>query len=389
MKRCAWMAAVTLLLGGVTACGADDDGGSPAQTGEDAGTGSTDAGGTPSTDTGNAEPDAAGTDAGGSDSGGSTDPFPGCSYPASEGWGYGQVVPEVQWAPAFLGDGTETVFGTREFFCDPQYDAYDTLVVLVSAEWCPNCPQLIDWIDGLSPRLEAEGAYIMYVESQDNYGDPAESTLAQSHFSRYAKWYDSGVRVGDANATPVQNRLFDSPSLAAFPTALVVRRSDMLNIADSSQSRYYLPFVEIAMDPDGNWAAPGPPSILPEYPPNCAEGDDEAGEPNDTAADAISISAGTVDGAICDGQPDFYRVDVAGPWTATLTISAHGQERTDLDIMVWNEATDSVLRDDGGAKIGSETDGRIETFDYEGPALVRVYGFDGSTSPYTLEIEAR
>ncbi len=386
MKRWAWMAAASLLLGGAAACGADDESGATGETGADTGTGGADTGGTPQADAGD---DASSTDAAAPDTGGSDDPFPGCAYPTADGWGYGQVVPEVQWAPAFLGDGTETVFGTREFFCDPQYDAYDTLVVLVSAEWCPNCPQLIDWIDGLSPQLEAEGAYIMYVESQDNYGDPAESTLAQSHFSRYAKWYDSGVRVGDANAAPVENRLYDSPSLAAFPTAMVVRRSDMTNIADSSQSRYYLPLVEIAMDPEADWSSPGPPSILPQYPPNCAEGDDEAGEPNDTAGDAISIGAGTVDGAICDDQPDFYRVDVTGPWTATLTIGAHGQERTDLDIMVWNEETDSVLRDEGGAKIGSETDGRVESFEYEGPALVRVYGFNGTTSPYTLEIEAR
>lgn len=382
MKRWAWLAATTLLMGSVAACG-DDDGGDATPTGDDTGTGQTDAGTDVGTDSGTADTGA------GDDTGASDDPYPGCEYPASQGWGYGMVVPDVSWEPAFLGDGTQTTFGTREFFCSPEYDAYDTLVVLVSAEWCPNCPQLIDWIDGLSPQLEEEGAYILYVESQDNVGAPAESSLAQSHFSRYAQWYDSGMRVGDANSTPEGDRIYDSTDIAAFPTAMVVRRSDMTNIADSSRSNYYLPFVEIAMDPTASWDAPPQPSIYPVYPPNCEDGDEEGSEPNDTADQAAEIGAETIEGGICDDQPDFYRVTIDGPWTASLTVQAAGQARSDLDIMAWDEESDRVLRDEDGAKIGSEGDSRIETFDHEGPALVRVYGFDGGTSAYTLEIEAR
>ena len=70
---------------------------------------------------------------------------------------------------------------------------------------------------------------------------------------------------------------------------------------------------------------------------NCG-GQEESSEPNDVASQAAPLTVGSIDGGICDGMPDFFRVDVQGPWRVTLDFQ---HSVGDLDIHVWDEAQDA------------------------------------------------
>lgn len=333
------------------------------------------------TDTG-AEADAGGGSGAEADSG--TPDEERCVYPTHRNrFAFGEVVPDMYWEPAFTADGTETVFDLYEFHCNPEYDQYDTLVLLVSAGWCPNCPRMIQWVDALAERLEDEGALILYLEGQDTEGGPADSELSNEHFNQFTP-NGSGIRVGDANNTPADGVV---ENVQAFPSTYVIRRSDMTIIADSMMSDYILPFVEIAMDPDADWSNPPAPEIVPEFPSNCEDGDEEATEPNDEPATATPIAAGdSLSGGICNGTPDFYAIDIEGEWTLTVEIATAG-ETADLDVGVIDPATGEIDPGPDGNGVGSFSTTTTETFTHTGPATVVVYGYNGSTSAYTITLE--
>lgn len=306
-----------------------------------------------------------------------------CVYPTATRVGYGEPIPDIAWSPAFRADGTTSTFDLYDFHCSPEFAAYETLVVVVTTVWCPNCPQTIDWVDKLSAQLEAEGALILFVEAQDAQGGEASSQLAQNHISRYAT-LGSGIRVGDANATP-RNAIATSPLIRAFPSAFIVRKRDMRIITDSSRSNYLLPFVEIAMDPEADWSTPPPPEIVPVLPANCGETDEESSEPNNSVAQAVAISPGTFRGGVCTDAADFYRIDIAGDWNLTLDFDP---DKADLDLFVWDEATNESLVVDG-RPVGSYSADQTESFDYSGPVVVVVAGYQGATELYTLTLTER
>lgn len=304
-----------------------------------------------------------------------------CIYPTHDGRvGYDKVIPDLIWSPAFRGDGSQFVFDLYEFHCSEEYDQYDTLIVLVSAGWCPNCPRLIQWLDLLGARLEQEGAMVLFVEAELNDGSPADSAAAQAHFAEFTT-NETGIRVGDNSGEPA-NAIYESALVSAFPTSFVVRRSDMRVIASGDRSDYILPYVEIAMDPTADWSNPPAPEIVPEFPSNCSEEDEESFEPNDDYAGATALSAGqTVEGGICNGTPDYYSVATEGEWSVRMDIELAGQS-TDLDIVVVNSDDEPIMN--GEQPFGSFGTGQREEFSYSGPATFIVYGYNGATSPYTL-----
>lgn len=308
-----------------------------------------------------------------------------CVYPSNDGRvGYDQVIPDLLWTSAFRGDGSEFAFDLYDVYCGAEgFEQYETIIFLVSAGWCPNCPRLIQWLDLLEERLEEEGALIVYLEAELNDGSPAESDDANAHFSQFAT-NGSGIRIGDNSGEPA-NVIYESALVSAFPTSFVVRTRDMRVIASGDRSDYILPFVEIAMDPEADWSNPPPPEIVPEFPSNCDESAEEASEPNDAVAQAVAIEPGSFDAGICNGSPDFYSIAIEGAWTVRVDIESAGTS-ADIDVVVVGDDGEVLM--DGENAVGSYGTTQVEEFSHSGPATIVVSGYNGATSAYTLTLSA-
>ena len=97
--------------------------------------------------------------------------------------------------------------------------------------------------------------------------------------------------------------------------------------------------------------------------------------------EAAPIGVGSFQGGICERRGDFFFVDVRGPWRLDLTFShAVG----DLDLIVFQNGQPLVGRT--GEPIGANSSNDNEVFEWQNPATVFIYGYDGATVPYRLEI---
>ncbi|MEO1273418.1 MAG: hypothetical protein AAFX99_35480, partial [Myxococcota bacterium] len=182
--------------------------------------------------------------------GGDTTTTPGCMYPENTGLiAKGKVMPRLWWDDAQLPDGSSATFDLQAFHCDPAYDAYSVVIVVVSAGWCPACPDYIRYVGGQAEQLEAAGALLLFVETELADGTPATGPDADAHITELID-AGKGIRVGDGTTQPEARTVYRAPLIGGFPAGFVVRRSDMLIIADQSESQYYLPFEEIAREPD-------------------------------------------------------------------------------------------------------------------------------------------
>ena len=177
-------------------------------------------------------------------------------------------------------------------------------------------------------------------------------------------------------------RVIDSALITHQPSAFVVRRSDMVVLAtQTKRMTEHLPYVEMAQDPNADWRNPGPATIRPIIPSNCEDGDDEVYEPNDSPDQAATIGEGAFDGGICGRRGDFYNIDLAGAWRLDLLFShAVG----DLDIALFNDR--GIMRDRMGGPLGPASSDDNEVLEWRGPAIIYIYGYEGATAPYRLEL---
>ena len=309
---------------------------------------------------------------------------PPCIYPSPIGFARGVAFPDFAW-DAVLGDGTPYELDLYEFYCDDEkYGAYDTLVFLITTIWCPNCPNYIAWVDALSEQLEAEGALVVILDVQDARGGPVGTDGAQPHISQHAR-NGSAIRAGDADNTITPNGVATSRMIEYFPTSFVVRRSDMQVIADQRDTRYYLPLVEIAMDPDADWSAQPQPTIIPDFPSNCSDDDDETFEPNNSLADAAEIGTGTFDGGVCGADPDYYFVNVDGAWTIRVEFE---NRLGDLDMQIVDADSGRALNGADGQPLVSDSRNDFEELSFTGPGHVVIYGYADATAPYRVSVTA-
>mgnify|MGYP002629392641 CR=1 FL=1 len=297
-----------------------------------------------------------------------------CTYPAGapQTPRTGQVMPALTWADAYDADGSIGAFSMEDVFCDPAYARYTTIAFIVGAEWCPSCPDYIREVAQQASAIDAAGGLIVFVETEDNSYRPDSSRSANSYLSRLIADAPS-IRVGDGDTRPAR-AIYNSPIIQSFPTAFVVRRSDMRVIADQNQVAGMLDFAGLARGGGGGGGGGGA---------SCGPDDEEPYEPNDSAAQAARIGAGTFAGGVCDGGSDFYRVDLAGAWRLDLTFRhADG----DLDVYVWDERTGRPANGANGRPLGSDSATDNESFQYQGPAIVAVLGYQGATAPYRLTL---
>lgn len=307
----------------------------------------------------------------------SLDARPTCDYPRfSPELAFNRIVPPLAW-PAKWPDGTQFDFKLENVYCDADWKNIKTITFVVSAGWCTPCTLYAQRLQGEFEHLKELGMQIVIIEAQDVEGDPAHLDFAYSHVDRITDTIP-GIVAGDADTQPTASYLNDSPMLTAFPTVFVVRTRDMRMIADQGRTNNYLPLEAIAADPEADWSNPGG----KVFENNCAPGDEEATEPNDTPAQATPITAGTYEGGICTDAPDLYKVEIDGPWTLQLDfLNAVG----DLDVFVWDEARNQPLQVNGQV-VGSSGSTDQEKFEYSGRAVIAVQPFQHASVAYTLTL---
>lgn len=326
-------------------------------------------------------------DAGTSEDGGGTVEPPACVFPTFSGViDRGQVFPDFAWN-AKLSDGTDYVLDMVEFYCDDdKYGQYDTVLFTLSTEWCPYCPDFQRYVDAFHEELEARGMLVVFTELQNASGGPIGSAQANNHINQ-ATPNGTGIRLGDQDNIYSPNAMATGQAADFFPSSLVVRRSDMMVIADARDASdgAYLPLAEIAADPTGDWSSPGSATIRPELPlpePNCTEDEEEASESGDTIDSITVLEVGSIEGGICTDNFDFYEITLEGDWTVDLLFT---HNVGDLDVYRVQD-DGQVLTGDDGRPVGSESTTDNEQISGTGPAKFVVTGYNGSTAPYTLTL---
>lgn len=309
----------------------------------------------------------------------------GCRYPNfPNAVRFNNTMPALGWRGAKYyelgGESSDIDFTFENFYCDREWDQFDSMVVMIKAAWCTPCTQYAqNRLNPAAALLFNDRALTVYVEAQDFDGTPADNAFADSHMRRLIS-NGYGVRVGDASTmatvpadTALPAYLQDSNIVTAFPTILVVRKDGMKVIAESQRTQFSLPLLDIVENLYADWSDP-----QPMFNNRCTEGDDEATEPNNTPEQAPTLAPGTFNGGICTAEPDIFRVDIEGAWAAQIDFS---EATGDLDMAVVNPDTLEALTISNGTT-GTE---RVE---WTGPALVQVFGYSGASAPYVFTLEA-
>lgn len=250
----------------------------------------------------------------------------GCIYPDTNTIPMdGEAFPPMV-IPGAIGPNNSSVdFSFRDAYCGTMDDPPKTVVMFNTAVWCSACRT---FFSGLYPVVflpqVSEDAEIVYWVAQDEgfNWDVSNRDAARDMDSKFPDGAATrGLRVGGAGIAAPHTNWQGSPStvVEVFPSAFVVRTSDMKVIAYEGNGESYLPLGRITRHPDWYY---GDPNHSESSAPACPAGVvDEASEPNDTIARAQEISGPTtIDGGLCHGDNlDVYHVTIQGDWRATLS----------------------------------------------------------------------
>lgn len=303
-----------------------------------------------------------------------------CTYPeATDLVGVGSIMPRVSWSDAYLPEGATVDFDLEDVYCqEGAWAGTKTIFFVIVAEWCPNCPDYLRGLAPLSRQIGEAGGLIVVVDLETrSYALPTNES-AHNYVSGYIG-SQAALRVGEADADPV-GTIYNSSIWSAVPGTFVVRTSDMKVIANQEDTPYILPFVQIAQHPDADWSNPADPPFFT----SCGPDDEEALEPNDTPAQAAPLEPGTYQGGICADAPDYYEVGLQGAWRLDLGFS---NSVGDLDVYVVDPTSGEPLVENG-QRVGSESSTDDESFEYSGPAIIKVVGFQKASAPYTLTLSS-
>ena len=284
-------------------------------------------------------------------------------------------MPYVFWESAYWPGGDHKPLRFSELHCQQETSI---IIVMLGTNWCSACTSFMQRVVALSDELEAAGAEIVFVEIEDYSHEECTSDEAQDHITRHIG-EEVGYRVGDADSKPGSGNYFTNAGLvSSYPTVAIIRRRDMRVIADNSTDAGALDLVQVALDPERDWTVP----VVPEVRDNCA-GQEEDGEPNNEPEQKGNIEPGSLVGGICDAEPDYFQINVTGAWRLEL---AFDNSVGDLDMVLWDAENQEALRGSDGLVLGAYTTESTEVFEYVGTALLRVYGFNYASAPYTLTL---
>ncbi len=301
-----------------------------------------------------------------------------CSYPGSPNSPIqvGSTMPNLSWPDAYAADGSRFNFDLGQVHCGESLPNTSVILFVVGAGWCSACPQYFRTVNNQLDAFEAAGGKVVYMEVQDRNYNVGTSDFADSHVTGMVG-AGKGIRVGDTSGRDIYN----APLVRAFPSAFVVRVRDMKILIDQASSNTVLPFVRIAQNPEGDWSNPN----APPFANNCGPGDEEASEPNDQISEAAPLNEGASSGGICTAGSDYYQVNMTGNWRLDVGFShAVG----DIDLFVIDESTGQPLRQNG-QNVGATSGTDNEQLDWQGPALIRIFGYENASAPYTLNLAPR
>ncbi len=298
-----------------------------------------------------------------------------CRYPEGAGviQRVGEVMPRLSWPGAFKGDGSRLDFDLLDFHCGEEWSRYAIIAFIIGAEWCGACAQYIRELAPQAAAIGAAGGLLIFVEVQTADERPASNEEAHWVVSSLAGDAPS-LRVGDGETRPRSEILYNAPMVQAFPTAFVVRRSDMRIISNQEQNWGTLDYARIAQEEGGLASAIDPSPI------GCEE---EASEPNNSFAQAAPLQVGEYSGGICDAQPDFLRVNIQSNWSLDLLFS-HAEGDLDICLMEENSLTPMVVNGQRLCSLSTDDNERLE---WSGPSVVAVMGYEGARASYRIRLQ--
>ncbi|MEM1418808.1 MAG: hypothetical protein AAGH15_28190 [Myxococcota bacterium] len=304
-----------------------------------------------------------------------------CEYPTFTGQlGPGETFPNLSYSGVLDVDGSTLDFTLEEFFCDPVFDVYDSLIVVVSAGWCSACPDYIARMNAQALDLAAAGALLAYIEVETSSFEDATSEDAAEFIDECVSpdEFVAGLRIGEADRT---SEVGIRNAVRQFPSAYFIRRRDMQIVADQAASPFTLDFRGLAADPEQEWVPFTPPFMA-----QCGPADEEPSEPNDTFETATPLGPeAEIEGGVCADGPDFYFVDRPGEWRFDLyqrlfpPMEGVDSRALDLDIRLWST--------DGERIGGSNQFANNDFVRWAGPAYVEVYGEGGRSGTYRVRVQ--
>lgn len=338
-----------------------------------------------------------------------TKPISDCIYPASQGkvlTSFGTLPPLV-WKDALDENGKVHEVSLRDLHCKAQRGQaeYDTLIFYMTARWCGPCHELLARQDYQAKVLTQFGKknltfYLSLMSGQYDpipmsYDAQTSKLAAQDlnpHLGKTPGLRAGGVSVEDPykHVLDMQRGLVIADSI---PHWFVVRARDMAIIYDGLEVD---PTIMVKK-PEINYGADGADSNYTKpFEPKCAEGDEEASEPNNAPelAQVLSKNQAIRQAALCERRGDFYRIDVPEGTKWQLETSSPGLT---LNLLGYNKngsleiGTHTIQTSRGPAEVPMESRGKYgsASLDGEGPVLIRVYSPNGGTGKYELFFNKR
>ena len=153
-----------------------------------------------------------------------------CNYPEPHtSISNGQTMPKLEWEDALIvtagsTEPNQVYFSMEQFACAEQYQQYTSILFVVSTGWCPYCPDYNRSVSNQAEELAAAGMLVAFAEAETSSRQPPTS---QQAFDIVDNWGvdGPGLRLGDGATQPIEFAIKQWAS--AYPSAFVVRRSDM------------------------------------------------------------------------------------------------------------------------------------------------------------------
>lgn len=309
-----------------------------------------------------------------------------CAYPgdAPALVRLGQTLPNMSWTNAVFPNNEHKPFVMEDVYCQREgYEGIRTLFFQISAEWCGPCRTYRRQFNSQKSLFDSNASQFIVTELVDTQ-NVANVTSEHANMSiRQEVDADWGISLGDLDTAPTQNLFGQSDLVSEWPTFMIVRTRDMKVIATSrGELGLFLDNLEtILQNPDWDWSDLANP--VEQFVNNCAPGEEEIMEPNDTSATAKELGVGSIQGGICTEAPDYYRVNIPGRWKATL---AHDVSVGNLDFYLWNESAGEPMMN-GNFPVGGYGNEDVETFEATGPGLIKVEGKGTASAGYRLYIQ--
>ncbi len=311
-----------------------------------------------------------------------TPPVVTCNYPQESipFVNYGDVIPNLEFSEVYLADRSRSTFSFKDFYCSPEYEQYDSMTLILVADWCAPCNDYMKAIDDFyHDALLASNTLPVFIDLQNVFYQPA-STLAA--YRKVTPYVTPGLGIIAGMADSNIQAMFDTGFYTFTPYSAVIRKSDMKVIAKENSQNGRMLLVESLMnvvnDLDADWqSALGAPPPPPPFMSNCAEGQEETSEPNNLPEEATTLTAGTYQGGIC-GEPavDMYYVE-DGDWTVNLLFS---NAQGDLDMALFRTPESTEF------EVVSDSVDDNESISFTGAGYIYIGGYQNASAPYTLEL---